>query len=281
MMATEHIIDVNETDFEYQVLEYSASVPVVVDFWADWCIPCRTLSPVLEKLAHEAQGAFRLAKVDVDSNPNLARRFNIRSIPAVKAFRDGQMVSEFTGVIPELKVRQFLSQLAPNEAELLIEKGASLLLMEEPQAAEKAFRAALELSPMHPAAELGLARSLLLQGRAAEARLMLKGISNPREYGIAERLFPLADALLAIENHGYDELLNSGDALDAAYARTLRQVSRGNVLAALDGLLDLLRQDKRYRSGAAHKIFLSLLDLLGENHPDTRSYRAELAQVLF
>jgi len=281
MMDTEHIIDVNETDFEYQVLEYSTTTPVVVDFWADWCIPCRTLSPVLEKLAHEAQGAFRLAKVDVDANPNLARRFNIRSIPAVKAFRDGQMVAEFTGVLPEPKVRQFLSQLAPNEAELLIEKGASLLVMEQPHAAETAFRAALELSPVHPAAELGLARSLLLQGRAAEARLLLKSISSPREYGTAERLLPLTEALLAIENHGYDELLNSSDPLDAAYASTLRLVSRGNVLAALDGLLDLLRQDKRYRAGAAHKIFLSLLDLLGESHLDTRSYRAELAQVLF
>ena len=116
MTSSEHIIDVSEADFEYEVLAYSATVPVVVDFWADWCIPCRTLGPLLEKLTQEAQGAFRLARLDVDANPNLARRFGIRSIPAVKAFRDGQLVAEFTGARSEPQVRQFLAQLAPDES---------------------------------------------------------------------------------------------------------------------------------------------------------------------
>lgn len=281
MTPSEHIIEVTEADFEYQVLEYSATAPVVVDFWASWCIPCRTLGPLLEKLAQEAQGAFRLAKIDVDANPNLARRFGIRSIPAVKAFRDGQMVAEFTGVRPEPQVRQFLSQLAPDEAALLIEKGDSLLIMEEPAQAEKAYLSALELSPTNEVAAMGLARSLLMQGRANEARLILHAISQPRLFATAERLAPLVEALLKIETHGYDELLDSDNPLDNAYARALRLVSRGNLLAALDGLLEILRQDKHYRNGLAHKVVLSLLELLGEAHPETRAYRAELAQVLF
>lgn len=281
MNASQHIIDVNETDFEYQVLEYSATAPVVVDFWADWCIPCRTLGPLLEKLAQEAQGAFRLAKVDVDANPNLARRFGIRSIPAVKAFRDGHMVAEFTGAQPEPKVRQFLAQLAPDEAALLVEKGDSLMIMEQPAEAEGAYRSALELSPNSAAAALGLVRSLLLQGHASEAGFLLQSITDPRLYTSVERLSPLVDALLSLEKREDAGLLQSDNPLDAAYARALRLVSRGNLPAALDGLLEILRQDKRYRGGAAHKIILSLLELLGEQHPDTRAYRAELAQVLF
>ena len=277
----EHIIDVNETDFEYQVLEYSATAPVVVEFWAGWCIPCRTLGPLLEKLAEEAQGGFRLAKVDVDANPNLARRFGIRSIPAVKAFRDGQMVAEFTGVRPEPQVRQFLAQLAPDEAALLIEKGDSLLLMEDPLQAEQAYRSALELSPTNEIAALGLARSLLLQGRAHEARLLLHALTQPRLFASAERLAPLVAALEKLENHALDDLAEGDNPLDTAYARALRLVSRGNLLAALDGLLEILRQDKRYRDGAAHQLILSLLELLGEAHPETRAYRNELAQILF
>jgi putative thioredoxin len=277
----EHIIDVNETDFEYQVLEYSATAPVVVEFWAGWCIPCRPLGPLLEKLAESAQGGFRLAKVDVDANPNLARRFGIRSIPAVKAFRDGQMVAEFTGVRPEPQVRQFLAQLAPDEAALLIEKGDSLLLMEDPLQAEQAYRSALELSPTNEIAALGLARSLLLQGRAHEARLLLHALTQPRLFASAERLAPLVTALEKLENHALDDLAEGDNPLDTAYARALRLVSRGNLLAALDGLLEILRQDKRYRDGAAHQLILSLLELLGEAHPETRAYRNELAQILF
>ncbi len=277
----EHIIDVNETDFEYQVLEYSATAPVVVEFWAGWCIPCRTLGPMLEKLAQEAQGSFRLARLDVDANPNLARRFGIRSIPAVKAFRDEQLVAEFTGVRPEPQVRQFLAQLAPDEAALLVEKGNSLMMLEQPAEAEEAYRGALELSPTSDPATLGLARSLLLQGRAGEARLILQSLTTPQSYTAVERLAPLVDAMLKLESHAYDGLLDSDNPLDTAFLRSLRLVGRGNLPAALDGLLEIVRQDKRYGSGAAHKIILSLLDLLGEAHPDTRAYRAELAQVLF
>jgi len=98
MMASDHIISVTEADFEYEVIAYSKQMPVVVDFWAEWCGPCKTLGPILERLAQEANGAFRLAKVDVDANPNLALRFSVRSIPNVKAFQDGQVVAEFVGM---------------------------------------------------------------------------------------------------------------------------------------------------------------------------------------
>ena len=140
MMASDFIIDVTEADFEYQVLVYSQQVPVVVDFWAEWCGPCRVLGPMLEKLAQEAQGDFRLAKVDVDQNQNLAIRYGVRNIPIVKAFRNGEMVSEFFGVQPEARVREFLGAIAPSVSDLLLEKGASLLGLNQASEAEVAFR---------------------------------------------------------------------------------------------------------------------------------------------
>ena len=126
-MASEYIKIVTESDFEYEVIAYSNQIPVIVDFWAEWCRPCKTLTPILEKYAEEAQGTFRLAKVNVDDNPNLALRFSVRSIPNVKAFRDGQVVSEFLGLQPEPRVKEFIRNLAPSQIDLLLEKGQSQL----------------------------------------------------------------------------------------------------------------------------------------------------------
>ncbi|MDH5506397.1 MAG: thioredoxin, partial [Anaerolineae bacterium] len=174
MKSSNHIIDVSETDFQNEVIAYSAQFPVIVDFWADWCIPCRTLGPILEKLANEAQGAFRLAKVNVDENPNLANHYMIASIPAVKAFRDGQVVNEFIGVKPEPDLRQFLRELAPSQSDLKLEKGINLLRAAQWTNAAEVFREVLRSSPDHSQALLGLAKSLLAQGRSPDALIILR-----------------------------------------------------------------------------------------------------------
>ena len=207
-MASENIINVSESDFEYQVLAYSEQVPVVVDFWAEWCVPCKTLGPVLERLADEAQGSFRLAKVDVDQNPNLAMQYAIHSIPAVKAFRNGKVVSEFTGAQPEPKLRQFIRAIAPSPADLHLEKGNSLLQLQKWSEAELAFEHALEINPDSSAGLLGLAKSLLAQGYPIEALDILRNFPPSREYTSAEALLPLANALERVQNGDYfsDEL---------------------------------------------------------------------------
>ena len=277
-MVTPDIIDVNEADFEYQVLAYSQQAPVVVDFWAEWCGPCKVLGPILERLAEEAEGAFRLAKVDVDKNPGLAMRYNVRGIPAVKAFRDGRVVSEFTGAQPEPRVREFIRALAPSHDDLALEKAASLLEARRPAEAEQVYLDILDESPENPAALLGLAKSLLMQGRGREAVDVLAEFPASKEYARAEQLRPLAEALARQESGpaGGDD----GE-LEAAYTNALRLFTRGNIEAALDGLLDVLRQDRRYRGGEAHRALLGLFELLGEESDLTRQYRRELAAILF
>ena len=271
-----NIIDVSESDFEYQVISYSAQLPVVVDFWAEWCVPCRTLSPLLERLTDEAEGSFRLAKVNVDENPNLALRYAVRSIPMVKAFRNGSVVSEFVGVQPESRLREFFRAIGPSPADLSLEKGDSLLQKNDWPRAEKAYRQALEYNPSHPAALLGLARCLLAQNRPADAEKILASFPTSRELPAAEGLRPLAAALSRIRQ----EELSSDDPLEAAYNHSLRLVARGNFPAVMDGLLDILRQDKKYRNGEARQVLLAVLDIQGET-PLTRQYRNELASILF
>lgn len=275
-MTSDNIIDVSEADFEFQVLAFSEVVPVVVDFWASWCIPCRTLGPMLERLAVEADGTFRLAKVDVDQNPNLARRYTVQSIPVVKAFHQGKVVSEFTGLQPEQKLIEFLNNITPDPADLLVEKGKSLLEVEDWQGAESAFTEALDINPNQPAAILGLAKSLIVQGRIQESKQYLSNFPASREYTAAETLNTLVDALGRSQN-GYEF---SDDPIEATYRNSLRLVLIGNIPSALDGLIDVLREDKRYRDGEVRRVVLGLFEILGDSDL-TRQYRQELASVIF
>lgn len=277
MSTPDFIINASEADFEYEVVAYSQQIPVVVDFWAEWCGPCRMLGPILENMAKEANGAFRLAKVNVDENSNLARRYNIRSIPAVKAFRNGLVVAEFMGALPEPRVREFLRGIAPAESDLALGKAQNQLQKKEWTNAEKTFLEVLEREPANPAARLGLIKSMLFQGRPAQAEEYIQDFPASKELVAVEILRPLVKALLWVK--GNDIL--SEDPLEAAYRNALRLVARGNIPSAMDGILDILRQEKRYRDGEAHQIMLALLELLGEEQPLTREYRNELSMVLF
>ena len=277
MKSSDYIIDVTEADFEYQVIAYSQQIPVVVDFWAEWCVPCKALSPVLEKLAEQGAGTFRLAKIDVDANPNLAVRFNVRGIPAVKAFRDGQVVSEFTGLQPEARLVEFIRALAPSKADLLLEKAQTMLDNHQAASAEKEFQRTLEESPANPAAMLGLAKSLLLQGYANQAEAVLGDFPVSKEFASAEKLRPLAVAMASMQS----EKITEDDPLEPAYLNTLRLAGRGNIMAAMDGLLDILRQDRHYRHDEARRVMVGLLEMLKADDPTTHQYRSEFASVVF
>jgi putative thioredoxin len=271
------ILEVAEADFDQEVIRYSSTTPVVVDFWAPWCVPCRMLSPMLEKLAAEAAGTFRLAKVNIDGNPGLAARFGVQSIPMLKSFRDGKIISQMVGAQPESEVRKFLRGIAPGPADQALAEAQGLLTARRWDEAEKAARRALELEPGNSAAALCLAKALLRGGKGSPALEILDRFPAGNESYTAERLRPLAALLSEMESSA--DL--PADAMEAGYLQSARLLARGNYPAALDGLIELLRRDKHFRNDEARKVYLAALEILGEDDPLTRQYRDELASVLF
>lgn len=284
MSASPWVIDVGDADFEQRVLVGSETTPVVVDFWAPWCAPCRTLGPVLERLAEEHDGAFVLAKVDVDQAPAVAQTFGIRSIPAVMGFRDGALVGQFVGAQPEPAVRQFLAGVLPTEADRLVREGLALAAT-DPAGAETTLRAALERETRHPRALLGLARLLAERDAVADALPLLERISpNAPVARDAERL--AAALRTRLDGTGDEAALRARVAADPtdlgarlALGRSL--AASGQHEAALPELLDVVQRDRHYDDDGARRAMLDLFEVLGPQHPLTDRYRSELAKALF
>ena len=278
MMASQFIVNVDEMNFEFEVIAFSKNKPVLVDFWAEWCRPCKTLGPILERIVNQANGALRLAKVNIDQNPNLALRYNVRSIPTVKVFIDGNIASEFVGALPEVRIREFVSNITPpSETELDISKAQNLLLSQDWEGAEAILRDVVNDKTESPAAQLALAKALIAQDKPGEALEILEILPAGRETSTANILKPYARLL----NDFHSEMLPMDTDLDPVFLNSIRLASKGKFAIALDGLLDILRQDKRYRDKTAQEAILGILEIMGEEDPETRTYRAELATILF
>jgi putative thioredoxin len=274
MLSSEFILDVTEKSFEFEVLYYSKNIPVIVDFWATWCQPCKQLSPMLEAVVTEADGQLRLARVDVDKNQSLAMQYQIRTIPTVIAFQDGKVMAEFSGLISQSELDDFIQVLLPpSQINLDLEKGESLLALHEWQQAADVFINLSKSEDCPPAAILGLAKAYIPIGKVIEANKILKNFPASKEYLQAESLLPLTVDLLNPVEIESD--------LDAMYGNCMRLVLRGNIMAALDGLLEILKLDRNYRKGKAKFAFLGLLELLGKQDDKTSEYRSELSTILF
>ncbi len=278
-MDTEHpdIVSVDESNFEYQVLAYSQQVPVLVDFWAQWSDTCQRTSPLLEALARQNSGRFRLAKVDVDRNVQLAQRYQVHTVPTLKSFENGLVTRQIVGIKTNTQVIDFVKRVVPGPENLLIEKAASLLHAEAYQEVEEICRGILKEDPSLPKANLILVKCLIWQGEYLEAKQILKRFPNSPEYQQAEKLLPFVDVLSIPP----DPSSESSDPLDAVFARAIKLISLGNMAAALDGFLGILRKDKQYRGNLPKNLILGLFELLGDDHPLTQEYRPQLANILF
>jgi putative thioredoxin len=240
-------IEVTDADFEQRVLERSAEVPVLVDFWADWCQPCHMLAPVIERAVDAQAGKVELAKVDTDANPGIAARYGIRGLPTVKAFRNGEVVDEFTGAQPPPVVERFVAGLVPSEADELVGGGD-----------EQSLRRALEVDPDHTVARRELGRLLLSRGKTDEALTLLEGI--PGDF--------VADGLAARSRLADDEQL--APAFDAW--------DRGDHATALELLHAALADPER--RDAVRRMMVAIFTELGADDPLARDYRRKLSAAL-
>lgn len=282
--ASANIIDVGEADFERDVLQASKDRPVVVDFWAPWCGPCRMLGPVLEKLVAARNGAVVLAKVNVDTAQRLAAAFGIEGIPAVKAFRDGRVVSEFVGVLAERQLIQFLDSLAPSQGEQLLKQAA---LTEDPTQAEKLYRQALEQDRNLDSARLELAKLLLKRNKLDEIDDLLEPFSGEGERG-EEAQGLKAQAFLrqnAAKLGSLNELRRQQTAEPASarhrYDLGLALAAAGNYAEALPLLLSAAERDLKLASGPVREAMVQVFIAMGVRHPLADEYRRKLSELLY
>ena len=279
-------VDVTTADFEQAVLETSKTVPVIVDFWAEWCGPCRALKPVLEKLAAEYAGKFRLAKINSDENQPLAQRYGVRGIPNVKAFVDGELVDEFSGALPESQVRQFLDCLIPTPAEKL--RRETLREYAEFQDAERALRMlahASELDPANEAVRIDSAELLITLNRHGEAAQWLQSLSELTKMDERVTTLQARITLAAGAGNDIDEAAlakriagNAGD-LDARLQLARALIARQQHAEACDQLLEIVRRDRKFNDDVARKTLLQLFSVLGGD-PLVGVYRRKLASAL-
>jgi len=279
------IKDITDEDFEKEVVDRSHEVPVLVDFWAAWCGPCRVLGPTLERLANEAQGKFVLAKLDVDRSPRHAQAFGVRGIPTVIAFRDGKLVAEFSGALPEESVREFLRKVMPSPADGLFDR-AEKLRSKDPEKAEAIYREALSAEPGHPGAAVGLAEILVARGETAEASSLVAPLIPAG---------PLVDRVAQLQSE--IRLRDRKPEISESELKTRISQSAtpgpllldlGKLLAAekrypeaLEVLLQAARADRKLAEGEAKELMVEIFHAVGVRSPLADDYRAKLTRLLY
>ncbi len=283
MASSPFVLNVDETNFQREVLDRSREVPVVVDFWAAWCGPCRALAPILERLIEQRQGQVILAKVNVDENPYLAQSFRIEGIPAVKAIRDGRIVAQFEGLIPEAHLAEFLDRLLPSPAQAEAQQAAAIENTNTEEAA-RLYARALNKDPNYGPAILGMARIRLATGEIDEAEYLANKVPPGGEQGAeADRL----RAIIALKKLP----VNEEDARQQAQAdpeNPQRLFEWGKALAvagdypkALEVLYAAAERDRDLARGAVKELMVQIFHVIGQRSDLAEEYRDKLRRVMY
>ena len=280
-------VDVSQADFERQVVAASFKQPVVIDFWAPWCAPCKVLKPILEKLAAEYGGKFQLAKVNSDENPEISARFAVRGIPAVKAMVDGRIVNEFTGALPEGAVRDWLDKVIPSPAEELRRAAVELAAADDLDGALQKLSEASALDPDNEVVRVDTAEILFAKGEADEAQRLLDSLKDPDIMKDARVLQLKAQVRLAeMREEGESEAAlaaaiaaNEND-LEARFKLANVLVAANRPAEGMDELLEIVRRDRGFRDDIGRKMLLDVFNLLGGQGDLVAAYRRKLAGLL-
>jgi len=280
-----HTVDVTTDTFEREVIEASKSTPVVVDFWAPWCGPCRVLKPILEKVASEYDGRFRLAKVNSDENQEIAAAYGVRSIPDVMAFKDGKPVMHFLGAVPESQVRAFIDALIPAPSEIERARAAELRETGDLSGAVEALRKAIDLDPANDPARLDLAELLIESKCVDEAEAVLAAAQSNVE--LDERLATLRAALAFARTAGSAseaelkaKLATNPADHEARFALASLYAGSTRYREALDELLEIVHRARNWKDGEARKQILAIFKLAQSQPELVSDYRRKLASAL-
>lgn len=264
-------------DFSKDVLERSSAIPVVVDFWAEWCAPCRMLGPILEKLVQNAGGRWTLAKVDTDKHQDVAARYGIRSIPSVKLFVDGSVVSEFNGALPEAAVQQWLGRALPDQHKKEIERADLLLKTDKILEGRNILAGVLQRDPSNHHARVLLAGSYL-ESAPDRARELVEGIEeDSRHFQMADAIRTFAGLTKKLE---HPERLPD-EPVKAVYLEALRALGKGNYEASLQHFIEVIRQSRFYDDDGARRACIAIFKVLGEESEVTRDFRRSFSSALY
>jgi len=287
------MIDTTQDDFARDVIDASHELPVLVDFWATWCGPCRVLGPMLEKLERDYGGRFRLVKVDSDQNPDLSAQFGVRSIPYVVAFIDGQPVNAFVGALPESQLRAFIDKVIPDPSEIQRHKAARLLAAGDAAGAATSLRSAIALDPENDAARLDLATLLLDQPAAGAdarhideateilARVSRTGQAHPALAGLRTRLAALESSTSLPARSALEARVQADSTdLQARFDLANRLIAERAFEPALEHLLAIVEQDRTFGDDAGRRTMLAIFDLAADQRAMVSNFRRRLAAAL-